>query len=275
MVVTKNLEGISLKTLSETFNQAFGDYQLTLNLSEQQLGNNLNRYGYEPSASIGLFDGSRLVGFVCNGIRHNQAYDCGTAIIPSYRGKGYSHLLIEKARETLKLKKIDFWILEVLSENTRAKKLYQDKGFLFQRNFNCYSLGQAQEKREGSVSLAREETPLLEENPDCKPSWQNSNESVQAGSIEVWSILSEGKKAGYLCFSPETGSIAQLFVYPSFRHKGIATGAITAARNFSQSKTLRFINIDASYEPLNKFLRQYGFTLLTKQEEFVLDLDSN
>ncbi|AEV29662.1 acetyltransferase [Sphaerochaeta pleomorpha str. Grapes] len=271
MVVTANLEGVSLKVLTEAFNAAFGDYHFSQQMSEQQLNENLTRNGYEPNASTGLFDDAKLIGFVLNGIRDNQAYDCGTAIIPAFRGKGYSHLLIEKTLESLHQNYIDSWILEVLSENTRAKELYMKKGFLLLRKFNCYSLTQKLGPPDGSVTLSLENPSLLEKKTDCSPSWQNSNDSVRAGLIGVWSIQSQGEKAGYLCFSKKTGSIAQLFIYPSFRNKGIANEAIKYAQTLSQTKTLKYINIDAAYTPLNRFLTKTGFTLLTTQEELIMD----
>ena len=274
MVVTANLEGVSPKALTEAFNTAFGDYRFWQHINEQQLSENLTRNGYDPSASTGLFDDANLVGFILNGIRDNQAYDCGTAIFPSYRGKGYSHLLIETTLEALRHQHRDSWILEVLSENTRAKELYKKKGFHLLRTLNCYSRTQQPGDLDGSVTLALDNPSLLEQGTDCNPSWQNSNDSVRAGLIEVWSIHAQGEKAGYLCFSRESGSIAQLFIYPQFRNKGIAIAAIKVAQTLSQIKTLKYINIDAAYIPLNRFLIKSGFTLLTTQEELIMDLDS-
>jgi ribosomal protein S18 acetylase RimI-like enzyme len=273
MVVTKNLGGISGKTLTETFNLAFGDYQLPLQMSEEQLSRNLVRYGYEPKVSIGLFDGDSLLGFVLNGMRNNQAYDCGTAIIPSYRQKGYSHALIDTAIQTMKQYNLESWLLEVLCDNTRAKNLYLAKGFLPKRKFNCYSLNTEPAAKGLLVTLQKETPSLLETETDCKASWQNSNESIVAGKVDIYAILSDGQQTGYLCFSQETGSIAQLYIYPQHRNKGIAKGALKAAVTLAKTHTLRCTNIDACNEPLNNLFIKSGFSLFTTQDEMLLPLD--
>jgi ribosomal protein S18 acetylase RimI-like enzyme len=273
MVVTRNLEGVSTKTLTSTFNLAFGDYQLPLQMREEQLERNLVRYGYEPNISIGLFDGKALVGFVLNGARNNQAYDCGTAIVPAYRQKGYSHALIDTAIQTMKQHSLKSWLLEVLCDNTKAKNLYLGKGFLPKRKLNCYSL-EAGIAIEGSpVTLEKESPFLLEKETDCKPSWQNSNESIKAGNLDCYSILSQGQKMGYLVFSSETGSIAQLYIYPHYRNQGIAKGTLKEALNLAKTHTLRCTNIDACQKPLNNLFTKSGFSLFATQDEMLLPLD--
>ncbi|WP_394699368.1 GNAT family N-acetyltransferase [uncultured Sphaerochaeta sp.] len=272
-MVIRDLREISPEKLSKTFNLAFEDYQVTLQMNATQLRKSLARNSYEPSSSVGLFDEDRLVGFVFNGKRENRAYDCGTAIIPSYRGKGYAHLLLDQTIQILEQKGLTSWQLEVLSMNTRAKELYKGKGFKINRQLNCYTKKITNQDRPTPlVSLIPGDISLLQKNTDCLPSWQNSKESIEAGALPVWNILSNNQSTGYLCFSPESGSITQLFIFPDFRNRGIAFGAIKSAQFLCKVDTLRYINIDDSYEPLNKLLTKTGFTLFATQEELILHL---
>ncbi len=267
MVVTDTLEQVSNKDLSQAFNEGFSDYQIPVATTEEKLMKTLLRNGYRPDRSVGLFDGDLLVGFVLNGVRGNYCYDSGTAIIPSYRGNGYAHLLLDKTLELLVREEIHTWVLEVLADNTRAIKLYKRIGFTQQREFNCYHRETGAFKQEETgITLTRQQTlsiPLGE----CLPSWQNSIEAVQAGGIPTWDIITDQRTIGTLCFDPEAGAIAQIYIYVEERHKGFGKNTIIEAAKLCKAEFIRFDNIDARYLPLNRVLKSMGFLCYATQVE--------
>jgi ribosomal protein S18 acetylase RimI-like enzyme len=269
MVKTDTLENVKIQELTEAYNLGFSDYQLTLSMSEKKLQQILKKNGYRAESSVGLFDREKLVGFVLNGVRGNYCYDSGTAIIPAYRGKGYAHLLLEKALSVLKDQAIHTWVLEVLSDNTRAINLYRGIGFTRQRGFNCYHT-KTEKTRENkpatALVLSRQKTIRIPQG-ECLPSWQSEEQAIIAGEIPVWDIQLEEKNVGTICFDPATGSIAQLYIQDEERRKGFAKGAIIEAAKLCKAEQLRFINIDESYLPLNKLLLSLGFTCFTTQLE--------
>lgn len=276
MVEMRTLGQISRKELTATYNQAFSDYQVAVNMTEEQLGKALARNGFQKDISMGLFDGQALVGFVLNGARDNYCYDCGTAIIPSYRGKGYARLLATETLALLRDQGLHTWVLEVLSDNKRAKKLYETIGFTTQREFNCYQI-QAEtliDESKATVELKRQETFFVPSG-ECLPSWQNTKEAILAGEVPVWDIVFSAKKVGVLSFDPLSGSIAQLYIDEQERRKGFAGQALIAAAHLCRTEFLRFINIDAGYRPLNTLLEKHSFSLFVTQDEMTRTLRTN
>lgn len=271
MVVIQTLEDIALKTLCETFNKAFSDYQINTVMSESQMETNLHKNGYSPACSIGLFDEGRLVGFILNARRNNASYDCGTGIIPEYRKKGYAHDLIQATKETLVDLGLDTWILEVLSDNLRAKTLYEKAGFTTKRHLHCYSTPVEKLRANTKVELRAQHHFSIPQG-ECLPSWQNSTDSMATGVFPLWDIFYGNTRCGVLCFNPINGSIAQIYIEPNFRNRGIAKEAIIEAANQCISPNIQITNVDASYAPLNNLFHRLGFSLFTTQEEMVCPL---
>ncbi len=181
MVVTDTLENVDIKELTQAYNLGFSDYQITLSMSEEKLLRTLKKNGYLPTSSVGLFDENKLVGFVLNGVRDNYCYDSGTAIIPSYRGNGYAHILLEKTLSLLTDQDIHTWVLEVLTNNTKAINLYKSIGFTQQRDFNCYQIKTGTiSEHETTISLTRQQSITIPHG-ECLPSWQNEVEAIKSG----------------------------------------------------------------------------------------------
>lgn len=267
MVVTHTLESVSIKELTRVHNLGFSDYQIDVAMSEEKLLNILTRNGYRSESSVGLFDGKTLVGFVLNGVRGNYCYDSGTAIIPQYRGKGYAHLLLDKTLSVLKGQAIHTWVLEVLSDNIRAIKLYTSIGFTQQREVNCYQIeAKTIKAHDTGITLARQQTISIPQG-ECLPSWQNEVQAIIAGDVPTWDITTEKRKIGTLCYDPELGTIAQIFMQREERRKGYAKGAIIEAAKLCAEKQLHFINIDDRYQPLNTLLLHMGFQCYATQLE--------
>lgn len=274
MVVTKTLEKVSIAQLTQAFNLGFSDYQLSVEMDEQTLARSLRQNSFCPTCSVGLFAEETLVGFVFNGRRGQQAYDSGTAIIPSYRGKGYSTLLLEKSKEVLIQAGVTSWVLEVLSENTQVVELYKRNGFAESRKLNCYECEPSllsSEEISTKVELCLQEYPHLLAG-ECMPSWQNATESIVEGSLPTWDITVEKQRVGTLSFNPTKGSIQQLFILDEYRGRGYAQSALKEAARLCTAKMMRFNNIDACYRPLNELLLKIGFICFTTQFEMFLRL---
>ena len=269
MVRTDTLENVSIKELTKAYNLGFSDYQVTLSMSEEKLQNMLKRNGYEPRSSIGLFDGEIVVGFILNGVRGNYCYDSGTAIIPQYRGKGYAHILLEKTLSMFTDRTYHTWVLEVLTDNTKAFNLYKSIGFTKHRGFNCYQIKAEtimEQETYANISLIRQQEVSIPHG-ECLPSWQNEETSIILGGIPTWDISKADRNIGTLCYDPETGSIAQICIKEEEKRKGYAKSAITKAARLCKTENLRFINVDDRYLPLNNLLLSLGFQCFATQLE--------
>ncbi|MGE4454013.1 MAG: GNAT family N-acetyltransferase [Sphaerochaeta sp.] len=268
MVVTAPLTNTEPETLTQVFNEAFSKYEVPIHMSQEQFNAHTHALGYSALDSIGLFDDSRLVGFVLVARREGTAYDAGTGIIPSYQGKGYSHLLIDATLSHVKKRTVTSFFLEVIDTNERAKNLYLSHGFSITRKLHCYQVKKDLLIGSSSVELIPQdsvEIPLDE----CTPSWQNSKQSIERGSATCYTIMYNAIKRGSLCLNPDKGSIAQIYIEPQFRRQGFAKQAIIKARDLCEAPSLGMINVDERCTSLHGLLTSLGFSLLLTQSEMV------
>jgi ribosomal protein S18 acetylase RimI-like enzyme len=59
----------------------------------------------------------------------NVLYISDMVVLPEYRGQGIGTMLLQKAEDLAKQKKIKFLKLIVFAQNVKAKKLYEEFGF--------------------------------------------------------------------------------------------------------------------------------------------------
>src|SRR4051812_8364739 len=78
--------------LHRTFHEAFTDYPIPFQLSEEQLKNHIRQNSVDLEKSVGAFSGDRMIAFSLNGFGiwndKNTVYDAGTGVIPDFRRQG-------------------------------------------------------------------------------------------------------------------------------------------------------------------------------------------
>lgn len=287
----RNLSGISFDTIYQTFLEAFKDYAFDVNyMDARKLENRAIKNGFDPGFSAGAFVDEKLVGFTLVGIDHEyirpSAFDIMTGIIKEFRGKGLAGKMFEKIRETLQSSDIQHFYLEVLQENQAAVKAYQKEGFVITRDFNCYELNMDDfiPVLKLNIPLTFKEVGKIELDDyatfaDWHPSWENSFSAVQRIPDEVVLISASYsiKKVGMIIYYPALNWIMNLLIDPVYRNMGVGTALIERliSRMGGKAEKVRFLNIPDNDHALNDFLKQSGFTLLTKQYEMMLDIHSN
>lgn len=269
MVVTASLSRIELNTLTPVFNLAFSDYDIPLSLTQAELKGHLDAIDYSREDSMGLFDEGALVGFLLIGRRGSAAYDGGTGIIPSHRGRGLSHLLIEATAEQLKEQGCTVFILEVLSANIRAKELYLKHGFEEERILSCY--------RTARLSLVSLPTTVDIEESDAPctafhrypPSWQNQNRSIAEGGYTHAVLRRSASFIGSVAFHRQRGSIAQIVLNDDNNDASTMKEVIIATAKAMESEAVRIINIDERDTVLTSALDSLGGERFALQSEMV------
>lgn len=271
MVVTTSLKHISFDELLPIFNEAFSDYDVPVSMTLETLQSHLQSLSYSSEDSVGLFEKHQLAGFLLIGRRGSIAYDAGTGIIPSYRGRGLSHTLIDAAIAHLRLRGCTTFVLEVLDSNTKAKNLYQSHGFAVQRSLFCYSGKRSSIPAQAKLSLQGHQEGYTVQ-PCFEPSYQNSLASVIEGGYTYGDLVDEDRRIGTIWYHPNRGSIAQINIEPSFRNRETLKQAIVIVSNHCTSETMRLINADEGDKLLHAALEELGFTLFATQSEMVLGL---
>ncbi|WP_169865030.1 GNAT family N-acetyltransferase [Sutcliffiella halmapala] len=133
MLTIKKLSECKLDEALIAWNSGFEGYYFDASMDVDRF---FARFGLEnlsPSLSIIAFDGEKPVGILLSGLKKingkNIAWNGGTGVATAYRRIGVGKLLIDKAVDLYKEADVEISTLEALSENTRAIKLYEQKGY--------------------------------------------------------------------------------------------------------------------------------------------------
>lgn len=286
MIEIRQLTGFKIETIHDAFSRAFSDYVIPFDMTEAQLRYMIERRGCNLELSFGAFDGDRLVGFTLNGTGmwngKLTAYDTGTGIIKEYRKKGIASHMFRESLPVLREHKIEQYLLEVIRSNTSAYELYKKAGFKVTRMFDFYV------STEDRLSIRDFDLPaglkikeiknpdwnLLETFREFTPSWQNSIDSINR-KFEYFKIAGvfEGEvPAAYGIIEKHTGDIPQLAVAKNYRRRGLATILLKSLLKFSETRTVKIINSDLTYEPFRKFAASVNLEPGAGQYEMVLEL---
>ncbi|WP_141733347.1 GNAT family N-acetyltransferase [Oligoflexus tunisiensis] len=288
----RTLESTPIHEIHQGFLDAFSDYivDIRMPLPAFKEVNELRAVDY--GLSMGAFAGHRLVGFTLNGQDQWQgkrtAYDAGTGVIPAWRGRGISRAIMESCFSVLEAQGFESYLLEVITSNEKAIKLYESLGFRTIRRLDCLMLrGPAQlEAADMDVSVvdvAKEQIALLEDacladaEQAFAPSWQNSWNTIKRRPdlFRLVACLERGTCLGYGVISAGRGGIAQLWVRSDRRRQGLGSRLLREliARSPGQ-KTYSWVNIDARAVETLDFLKTVGFAEQLVQLEMMRDLIS-
>ena len=272
MLSYRLLTAADFSTLYACFLKAFSDYQVDMQMSEQQFAQRLTRDGVQLEVSTGAFDDDRMIGFYINAVDDWQgkrtAYDAGTGIVPDYRGRGVAQELFPFTVAKLKERGVSQYLLEVLSSNERAVALYRKLRFVEVRKLAVLRSEQIDEPID-DFELRRVDKPdwkLFQSFWDGYPSWQNSIAAVERIPNDriILGAHVDGACVGYgVVFTP-AANLMQLAVAPVHRRKGIGSRLLRA---LSAGETLKVNNIDEELKGTLTFFEANGFNVVMEQFE--------
>lgn len=270
-----------LPSLQLAFQNAFNNYTDNFNTSLEALKYRMKCIGAEMDTTMAALKNDEIAAFIINAIGIDNgmktAYNGGTGVIPAYRGHKLSADLYLEGFKYLKEQGIEKCLLEVISDNIPAFKIYQQLGFEVSREFNCYKGGTIiQEKGNKDIHFVavKDRLPdwsLYSTWYDFEPCWQNNQKSVIRNYTNqtIIEAIHRTKTVGIVIFESLNGKVAQLAVDPAYRRLKIGTQLLRVVRNLSKAKSIVFLNIDAASGSINKFLQKNGFEVAIKQKEMI------
>lgn len=274
MISYRLLSATDLIPLYQCFLDAFSDYQVDMQMSQQQFEQRLARDGVQLELSGAAFDRGSMVAFYMNGVgswRGTQtAYDAGTGVVPSHRRQGIAKELFDFMVPRIKEAGIVQYLLEVLTSNHSAVLLYRKLGFVEVRSLAVLRAQEAvrrlSDDEEISIRRMEPHRELFESFWDGYPSWQNSIEAVKrvAGERVVMGAFVGEQCVGYGVVFRPTGNLMQLAVAPAFRRRGIGSRILSA---LTEGESLKVNNIDERLTGTLAFLEANGFQVALKQFE--------
>jgi len=278
----KTLENVSLADIVSTFNRAFADYTLPVQLSDETLRRKMIAENIDLSYSVGAFDQEKLIGFVLHGRDEIQGkellYNGGAGIIPEYRGRGLTSKMYAFLLPRLKEEQFTACLLEVITNNQPAIRAYEKAGFQRLRELACFR-GNApimDPQRFEEVEVH----PLREKNYDgfqhCwnfEPTWQHNLPTMRRSANLTTGIglFQKGQMAAYGIIDLQNGRVKQFGVAPNDRRKGYGTLLFHHMGQLN-SPELSVLNVDTSDEATMAFLGALGFSVFTYQYEMELSL---
>lgn len=245
------------------FVEAFSDYVVKLSPSRDQLLEMLTRRGWVPEASVGIFEGERMVAFTLNGLGEASGYDSGTGVVLSHRRSGLARQTMERSSVLLRERGCTRYVLEVIDSNTKAIELYRGLGFKEKRGLQCWAFdaGPSSVKYDSA-------SPLPETEWDIQPAWQNTTASVNRAK-DTYTVI--GDADAYAIVFPSNGDLAQFAVRREARRRGIGTKLLRQAAAVA-GKPLRIMNVDEGAEGITHFFHAVGAKRTVRQMEMIRNL---
>ncbi|MBC5773963.1 GNAT family N-acetyltransferase [Pontibacter sp. KCTC 32443] len=272
--------------LRQVFLEAFADYFVPIQLTEQQFQAKLKRESINPGFCVGAYAGSKMVGFILTGLGEYKgiptAYNAGTGVLPAHRGHNLTSemytYLIPKLRES----GVEQCVLEVIQENAAALKSYKDTGFEITRSLDCFrglknELLLAGDEPEGVTitTVTKPTWSVYQHCCDAEPTWQNTATAISHSpddKIYLEARAEDGEVMGFAAFFPKTGAIAQLAVLPGKRGQGTGKALLREVLNQTTAPALMLINVDADAVAFTSFLKRRNFTRFLGQYEMIMPL---
>ena len=266
------LEGVPTDVIAEIFNQAFSDYLVPIQLTEEMLLEKMRAENTMPDHSAGVFQGGNLVGFILIGIDNGIAYNGGTGVIPDCRGQNLTRRMYDFLIPLLDQKGIRKHLLEVLTENQRAVPVYRKIGFETVRTVSCFK-GKIGNSLQSAVVIREIELDeILPECCDFAPTYQNTIAAiVRGGTNKVVGAFDAGSLAGFIVFAPETARIKHFGVVKTHRLCGIGKQLFQEVQSIAGEKMLSLINVDDRDGSI-VFLEKIGFEKTVSQFEMRLEI---
>jgi len=277
------IDRVSRLQLHKTFHEAFADYAMDMSsLTEERLRVRCVKNAVDWDASVGAFDGDRMVGFTLIGIDAWQgglgAFDAATGIVPGYRGQGLASAMFKHALPDLKERAVDLFVLEVIKGNEPAIRAYRKAGFEVSRELKCFELriedlqvGHADLDPLTSRSVDRQVVSSLAEYSDWPPSWENSFAAIERIPDELIAVgVFDGDTCiGTVAYTPMLNWILTIVVEPSYRRQGVGRALMQGlVESLPEGiEAVRLQNVDGADSGMASFLERVGFEPLVDQYE--------
>ena len=273
-MIVKNLSEIHFDELLNCFLKSFENYYVKMPTDKNYYKKRWESSKVDFNLSYGMFDKDTLVGFIINAVDHRngnlKAYNAGTGVLPTYRGKKIVKAIYKDAVSDLIHHGFSKCSLEVITKNTFAIKSYQSIGFKITKNFLCY---------DGAINLSKDPFVNLKETDynhidwDAMPnqelySWDHQKETLKISTLKFYEVIVKDKIESYFVINPNTGYIAQFEILSN--HKRAWENLFKGIQQISS--TIRINNIDDRNKDKICFLNSIGIKNTVDQYEMELKL---
>ncbi|HFA51193.1 MAG TPA: GNAT family N-acetyltransferase [Bacteroidetes bacterium] len=278
-IKTTPLSDTPLSEITRCFNEAFSDYFVKFNATEEYLRTRWKGARVDYNLSFGYFVDGHMRGFIMHGIDFHEgrltAFNCATGIEPPYRGKGILGEIYKTAIAALKKHGVQSSLLEVISINKKAIRAYEKTGFKIRNGLlHCFK-----NQPKINIETNKEIKFYKTKNPDYKkykpfrdyaPTWEMTSKAfaVFPGEFDFWEMKLKDELIGYLIIAPKTGLVQQFAINKKYRKKGF--GKMLFQNTVNNYENIRVNNVPESAEATVGFLKSTGMENHIDQYEMVM-----
>lgn len=265
--------GYTLAQITEMHNESFSGYFMPATMTTEATANFWRVHQIDASRSVVMHDeNGTLVGMARTGVRGKRGWCGGFGIVPAFRGSGASKLLAAEMMRVARDSGLTTLQLEVLTQNIRAFKVYENAGFVITRKL--IGLQVATASLPAGASTQTETTPTEALLPflhsDQRPDWERELTTILTLQTEAVIASSAARRVNGLIVrrSGERCQVQAAILQPDFTHAELATLLRSAA---ADEKTIQVYNEPEGSALLARYL-ELGFTEFFSQYEMMLTL---
>lgn len=269
----RTLEDEILSNIVACANESFSDYEIPLQLEENDLKYRWLEANVRFDLSCGVYVDNKLVGIVINAADYLDeklvAFDLMTGIIPEHQGKKLLNNMLEFSKISFKKAGVKTYYLEVLQSNERAIHVYERLGFSISNEFNCF-MGEIDNKIDYN-RVTKEPLnhmhiiDVIRFNLSSN-SFENSYETVERNITDHMIVyLSQNSLiSSFVIFNKHTNKIKQLYCKNEIEFKQLFCSIKESYGS------MRLNNINASNIELIQYLKNNGFEHVVDQYQMIM-----
>lgn len=277
----RNFTDFTVGELTQLWNEGFKGYASDMTMDVDMFMKRIPENHLSLESSLALCDEGRPIGFVMNGFRNVDgrltAWNGGTGIIPEYRAKGCGRQLIGAALDLYREKGATVALLEAISTNEPAIKLYSKMGYQLIDQLRYYEL---KEGLSPGVFAVEAEQPYrfytgLPQDiqhfalPVGEMPWQTHWQNIMNGQ-SVIALNDHGQVAGYALFKRTFDAQGEHSATNLYQCRTVdvsdeeAPGLLKALLSqvyapLDKKVVRRTVNLPLSQQPLVRILEEAGF----------------
>lgn len=265
--------GYTLAQITEMHNESFSGYFMPATMTTEATANFWRVHQIDASRSVVMHDEiGTFVGMARTGVRGKRGWCGGFGIVPAFRGSGASKLLAAEMVRVARDSGLTTLQLEVLTQNIRAFKVYENAGFVTTRKL--IGLQVAVASLPAGANIQAEAAPIEALLPFMRggerPDWERELATIltlQAEAVIAFGVA--GRVNGLIVrHSGERCQIQAAILQPDFTYTELAALLRSAA---AEAKTIQVYNEPESSALLERYL-ELGFTEFFSQYEMMLTL---
>ena len=256
----------TLSQLYEAFVRVYEDYPIKFKPTPEEFRIRLIKLNLDMGRSIAYKNGDDIIGFILYTINNYQgkmtAYNGGTGVLPHYRGKGIIDFLFDQSIEELSNAGANSLLLEVISTNQYAIKLYERLDFEYTRTLKSFKKKKAYSSPIPTVLLKKANILKAEYKAfkDFETSFIDSDSQLpfNLNNELLVEAYIQHELAGYIIYQPQVGRISQLAVDRKQRGKKVAQALLRHAE-LTSTRALTILNIPENEQETIGALEALGF----------------